>query len=98
MLSHTVCFKMKPYADGKNKGENLVLLEKELKKLPANISQIKAYNFALNEKGGKYDAVLVELFDDEAALEIYKKHPTHLEIVDFINKICAEMVEVDNLF
>ncbi len=96
MISHTVCFKMKPYALGKNRGENLVLLEKELQKLPRDIKEIKGYNYQENPQKGKYDAVLVELFDDFDALEVYKKHPTHLAIVDFINGVCENMLEVDN--
>ncbi len=98
MISHTVCFKMKPYAMGKSKSENIVILKNNLEKLPRDISQIKGYNYEENSQKGEYDAVLVELFEDEASLEIYKKHPTHLKIVDLINKICDHMVEVDNAF
>lgn len=98
MIAHVVCFKMKNFALGKTKEQNLAELEKRVEILPKEISVIRAFQFALNETGKKYDAVLVELFENQEALDIYDNHPVHLGVKKYIGDVCEEMAVSDQIF
>lgn len=98
MIAHVVCFKMKEFALGKNRQRNLLELKQRVEVLPKEISVIRAFNFEFNEQGKKYDAVLVELFENQEALDIYENHPVHIGVKDYIGQVCEEMAVSDNSF
>ena len=98
MIAHVVCFKMKKFALGKTKEQNLSELKKRVEVLPKEISVIRAFQFAFNESGKKYDAVLVELFENDEALNIYDNHPVHLGVKEYIHEGCEEMAVSDQRF
>ena len=97
MVAHVVCFKMKPFANGKNKAQNLDELIKRLEILKT-IPVVRSMSVAVNDKGGEYAAVLTELFDDSAALNEYDNHPTHIAIKDYIGIVCEKMMITDHEF
>ncbi len=94
MLKHIVMWKLKPEALGQAR-EMKVRLEALREKIP----QILELEVGLPVKPaeGQPDLVLVSLFQDEAALETYQKHPDHLPVVEFVKKIAAERRVVDYL-
>lgn len=98
MIAHIVCFKMKNFALGKTKEQNLSDLKKRVETLPKEISVIRAFQFEFNKQGKNYDAVLVELFEDDAALNIYDNHPVHLGVKEYIGQVCDEMAVTDHKF
>lgn len=97
MIAHVVCFKMKPFANGKNKAQNLdelIIRLQDLKTIPV----VRSMSVAVNDKGGEYAAVLTELFDDANALDVYDNHPTHIAIKDYIGIVCENMMITDHEF
>ena len=94
MIAHVVCFKMKPFANGKNQERNLDELIERLEILKT-IPVVRAMYVERNKKGSEYAAVLTELFTDKAALDEYENNPTHLGIKDYIFEICEDMFVAD---
>ena len=95
MIAHVVCFKMKPFANGKNSSQNLDELIEKLEILKT-IPVVRAMYVERNKPGSEYAAALTELFSDEAALDAYENDPTHLGIKDYIFEICEDMF-VENI-
>ena len=98
MIAHVVCFKMKPFANGKPKKENICELTKRLKQLKCEIAQIRSLEVGVNTKGGEYDIVLTELFENEDALNIYDASVPHIKIKEYIGKVCEKMTITDYPF
>ena len=90
MIAHVVCFKMKPFANGKNSTQNLDELIEKLEILKT-IPVVRSMYVEKNKKGSEYAAVLTEQFTDEAALDSYENNPTHLGIKDYIGMVCDPM-------
>lgn len=97
MIKHIVMWKLKEEAEGKTKAENALELKKRLEALKAEIVEIKEIEVGLNicDSDQAYDVVLNSVFEDEASLERYQKHPKHLAVGSFIGKIREERVVVD---
>lgn len=97
MIAHVVCFKMKPFANGKNSSQNLSDLMERLEILKT-IPVVRSMSVELNTPGAEYAAVLTELFENQAALDVYDNHPTHLAIKDYIGEVCDHMLITDHEF
>ena len=97
MIKHIVMFKLKEYADGRNKVGNIAALKAMLEALPAKIEEIKFFEVGVNFFEGTvaYDVVLISEFDSVEALQRYQKHPLHLSVFDFVSKTCDSRVVVD---
>lgn len=98
MISHVVCFKMKPFAQGRQKRDNLITLKEKLENLKVVIPQVKALQVGFNERGGEYDAVAVMLFDSKEDLNIYDNNPDHIAIKKYIGEVCFNMEIIDYSF
>ena len=90
MIAHVVCFKMKPFANGKNSTQNLDELIEKLEVLKT-IPVVRAMYVERNNPGSEYAAVLTELFSDKESLDVYENHPTHIGIKDYIGMVCDPM-------
>ena len=90
MISHVVCFKMKPYAQGKQMKENLITLKEKLENLKASIPLVKALGVEFTDKKD-YEAVAVMIFDSQEDLDSYEVNPIHLKVKDYISEVCIEM-------
>lgn len=95
MISHVVCFKMKPFALGKQKKDNLTILKEKVENLKKIIPLVKALNFEFTESG-EYEAVAVMLFDSHADLEAYEENPDHIAVKNFISEVCIKMEVVNS--
>jgi hypothetical protein len=49
----------------------------------------------VNTTPSAYDLVLVSDFEDEMALEIYRIHPEHLKVVEFMKSVTSDRAVVD---
>ncbi len=96
MIKHIVMFRIKAPSEDEKRG-SVALLKKKLEKLPALIPEIKSFEAGANISTSlnSFDLVLISEFRDNKELEIYRKHPEHQMIVDFIKTIKAETVVVD---
>ncbi len=94
MIKHIVMFKVNDTEDKPAVCKNL---KAELETLKNKISEIKDYEVGINitPSPAAYDIVLVSGFEDEAALERYRKHPAHLEVVELINQQTSQRCVVD---
>ena len=92
MLKHVVLMKFKTGV-----GETDVAdLERGLAGLPAVIPEIRGYDFGRDRRPERtFDFALVSTFDDETALERYKPHPRHQEVLARVKALCDEIRAID---
>jgi hypothetical protein len=89
-------WKLKDFAEGKTKKENLILMKEKLLGMKKDIPCIKSIQVGIDTLGnGNYDIILVEVFENKEGLYEYKKHPKHIVVDDFITKVREERKAVD---
>jgi hypothetical protein len=93
MLNHVVMMKFKPDVTD----EQISSLEKMLDDLPNRIVEIHTYEFGRDVIGDErsYDFALISLFANPEALQRYKTHAAHLEVVEILKKLCDQIITVD---
>ncbi len=92
MIKHIVLFRLKESALGKSKEENMQELKVRLESLQAKIPIVKYLEVGINmgASASASDIAIYSEFDDMQALEVYRVHPEHVKIVEFIDKVCSE--------
>jgi len=97
MLKHVLMFRLKEKTDETVKSANLIKLKEALEALKDHIPEIKALITGVNisPSPASYDLFYDSEFEDQAALERYRTHPEHQEVVDLIKEICSDRVVVD---
>jgi len=90
-------FRFKEEAQNSTKSENMGIVKDLLMNLPKQIEQIREYEIGINCSFSPtaYNMVLISAFDDENSLNIYRKHPAHLSVLNTINNVCSELAVVD---
>ena len=88
MVKHIVMWKLKDFAEGKRREENIKYIKSELEALPTVIPQIKFIEVGANINADKsYDAVLYSEFETLEDLEIYQNHPEHKKVSEYVGKV-----------
>ncbi len=92
MITHIVLMKLQdpsPEVTGK--------IQALLMALPPQIPQIRHYEVGVNIVASEraYDMALVSRFASLEDLDIYSKHPAHLEALQYIRSVLASAVAVD---
>ena len=96
MVKHIVMWKLKDFAEGKTKEENIKYIKKELENLVNLIPEIKFLEVGENILPDKiYDAVLYSEFDSLEDLEIYQNHTEHKKVASYIAKIRDDRIAGD---
>jgi len=97
MMKHIVMWRLKDFTNGANKEENAKKLKSLLESLKAKISEIRRIEVGINvnPSNAAFDVVLYSEFDSLSDLEAYQKHPEHLKIVSFVNRVRSERGVVD---
>jgi quinol monooxygenase YgiN len=97
MICHIVMFKLKNNIGSDIKKNKLAELKQMLEKLPEYIQEIEFFEVGTNiaESPNAYDMVLYSKFKDEAALDAYRIHPKHKEVLAFLKKINDKITVVD---
>ena len=93
MFRHVVMFRWKPEAAEEQKQA----MAGELRKLPAQISELKAYHVGPDAglRAGNFDFVVVADFEDRDGYVAYRDHPAHRSIIDrYITPMAAERAAV----
>lgn len=90
-------WKLKDSARGTSKDQNALELKSVLEDLKNKISVIKQIEVGINfnKSSAAYDVVLYSEFDSLQDLQAYQKHPDHVKVVDFVNKIRDDRAVVD---
>ncbi len=89
MIRHIILIKFYDEADGRSKAENVQLVAKMLRALPAQIETIKSFEVGINEYDSPraFDLSIFADYDNWNDLEFYIKHPAHVAVVEFLNKV-----------
>ncbi|EMS73955.1 Dabb family protein [Ruminiclostridium cellobioparum] len=97
MIKHIVMWKLKDFAEGKDKIENAKFIKTSLEELRNRIKQIKFLEVGININNSEqaYDAVLYSEFENVEDLNFYKNHPEHLKVSEFCSKVRSARVVTD---
>lgn len=97
MIKHIVMWKLKDFAEGKDKMENANIIKKNLENLQKEINQIRFIEVGIdiNKSSQAYDVVLYSEFENMEDLNIYQNHPEHIKVSDFVGKVRDARVVVD---
>lgn len=97
MIKHIVMWKLKDYAWGAGKTDNIRKMKSLLEALKGSISEIKRIEVGVNviPSEAAYDVVLYSEFDSLDALAAYQKHPEHVKVGAFIKEVVIDRRVVD---
>ena len=97
MLKHIVMWKIKDSHEGMDKNEIMDRIKKDLEGLKNFIPEIKTMEIGRNsnELPTSFDIALYSEFESMEDLEIYKEHPEHVKVAQFIRQVTADAVVVD---
>ena len=97
MLRHIIMFKLKDLGSEDLKMQKLTELKKMIDELGTRIMEIVTIEAGINisKRDVAYDLVLVSEFNTEEDLQIYSKHPSHQEVVEFLKSIKLSSAVVD---
>lgn len=97
MIKHIVMWKLKAEALGVGAAENAQKMKTMLEALKGIIPVLQHIEIShdIQEAVPECDVVLYSEFESMADLEIYAKHPAHLECVAFIKQIVSERRVLD---
>ena len=97
MINHVVLFKLKEYASEQEKAETISEIKKALLGLKEKIEELKFIEVGTNYQvaAKSFDICLITHFDSIADLDIYRVHPEHVKVADFIGKHAIDRAAVD---
>jgi len=88
MVKHIVMWKLKDFAEGRSREENIQYIKSMLEALPNVIEEIKFIEVGANINDDRtYDAVLYSEFETVEDLAAYQKHPEHKKVSEYVGKV-----------
>ncbi len=96
-IRHIVMWRLKETAHGLPREEVAAVMQEKLMSLPSKIPQILRFEVMRDIKydRGAYDLVLTADFASEQDLDLYKKHPEHVAVAEWIHGAILERSTVD---
>jgi len=97
VVKHIVMWKLKDSHNGESKSEIIDHVKKILEELTTKIREIVELEVGVNFNPSEaaYDVVLYSVFNSREDLEIYQKHPDHLNVAGYISDVRTERTVVD---
>jgi len=97
MIKHIVMWKLKDDHNGESKNEIIANVKTMLMGLISKINEIKELEVGINFNPSEaaYDVVLYSTFNSREDLDIYQKHPDHLNVAGYISEVRTERTVVD---
>jgi len=98
MIKHIVVFQLKETANGKSKADNAHELKIRLLELKDKIGEILEIEVGIKSDKApdtNYDVILTTKFSGFDELDIYRVHPEHVKVVNFIGEIGDKRVAID---
>ena len=94
MLRHIVMIR---YKEGQNLPDVSANTKKQLLALEKSIEPLSKMEVGLNisTRPSAYDLVLVADFADEHGLAIYRDHPEHIKVLDYLKTVMEKATVVD---
>lgn len=99
MVNHVVLFKMNDYNPEEKKRLTLEL-KNMLVGLKEKIKEVRHIEVGIHVEpvAKSYDLALISHFDTIESLDLYRNHPAHLKVVEFIAKVTRSRAAVDYEF
>ncbi|MHB1484940.1 MAG: AI-2E family transporter [Saccharofermentanales bacterium] len=96
-IRHIVMWQLKDEALDKTRDQNMLIMKEKLYSLPAKIPQIISFEVGMNKKyeSSQYDMILISSFANHEDLEIYREHPAHKEVSQWVRQIISSRNVVD---
>ena len=90
-------WKLKDSYNGESKSQIIDHVKKILEELPATINEILELEVGVNFNPSEaaYDVVLYSAFNSREDLDIYQKHPDHVNVAGYISEVRTERTVVD---
>ena len=97
MIRHVVMWKLKDDAEGRSKAENMEYIREQLYALRPVIKEIKRMEIGFDVSGTdmSMDLLLLTEFDSVEALNVYAKHPAHVQVSNYVCKVILTRVVLD---
>lgn len=100
MINHVVLFKLKKYESESEKQTIIGKIEDALLSLSGKIDELKyievGVNYDLSAKS--YDICLITHFESIDQLDVYRIHPEHVKVAEFIGQHAVDRAAVDYEF
>ena len=105
MIEHVVMWKFKD-GEGRTREENMAYVRERLLALPAIIPEIRSMQLGrdVSRTEMSYDMMLVTRFESLDDLHVYKVHPAHVAVSEYVKRVRtaravldAELDEKENL-
>ena len=90
-------FKLKEFENSKIKYDTIAEIKNKLENLQNIISELKFIEVGINQSKSPnaFDFILVSHFDNSENLKKYRFHPSHINVVEFINRFKESSAVVD---
>lgn len=100
MINHVVLFKLKAFDTVQEKQQALDQFKAKLLALKNHIPELKYIEVGKHNTidSPSYDLCLISHFDSVADLDIYRIHPEHVKVTDFVKQITVDRAAVDYEF
>lgn len=92
MVKHLVMFKLKDQSKGSIQKAAEIIRDMEGK-----IPELKYIEVGIDfvNSDRSYDLALITHFEDKAGLEIYRTHPVHVPVLDYLREVTEDVIVVD---
>ncbi len=97
MIRHTIMWKFVDEYDGMNKDEIMSEIEAKFAHLKAVIPEIKAMKVERDilRSERSFDMIYLTEFESLEALEVYRVHPEHVKVAQFIGAVRTAQAVTD---
>ena len=95
MVTHIVMWNLKEEAEGAGKEQNAAIMKERLEALVGKIPGLISLTVGRNVMPTGYDLCLLGQYEDIEALKLYRDHPLHKEVQQFVHKVITDRVSCD---
>lgn len=100
MICHIVFWKFLDHAENHTKEENMDIVKERLTALIPIIPQIRSFKIGKDvlHSDMSYDMALIMEFDSLSDLDLYKNHPEHKKVSEYVKLVRSDRACVDYEF
>lgn len=95
MVTHIVMWNLKDEAEGGTREQNAAIMKERLEGLVGRIPGLVSLAVNRNVMPGGYDLCLLGRYENLEALKIYREHPLHKEVQQFVHKVITDRASCD---
>jgi hypothetical protein len=98
MIKHIVMWTLREFPNKEDKHKTARNLRQKLLEMKKSIKQIKQIEVGINAEkasSSNYDVILITQFSSMEDLQVYKTHPAHQELVEYLQTIRELRVAID---